>query len=353
MTVLISELPPTILTSREHELASEKDGLSVKLTVGQVLDLLLDESFGGDEDFAATVAAALAQKRALAFSATTKSELADADRFEINDGDLKVITYADLRALLRRTTGPNFLFGLETVRTSNTRITVGAGGIKGNNRYVENPGNLAKDINATWAAGNNAGGMEPTKVSAANTTYHLHALIKTSDGSFDWMYSPDVIPANIPAGYIWVGRFWSTYCVTVNVIMAYIQKENECYAPAQNWYNSSGAFGPILSNINASLPCPAGISVNMRVQQSTASLGAASVINSAVYDADDPTASDISGFLVTPNQVTPAVGVGLLRGKAKTNTNRQIGTSMSLSGTGTITVALGGWEDYTLPRIRS
>lgn len=353
MSILISELPSTILPSRLHELASEKDGLSVKLTVGQILDLLIDETLAGDENFASTIAEALGGKRNLAFSATAKAILGDTDRIEINDGDLKFTTYADLRALLRRTIGPDFLVGLTTTRNSNTRITVAPGAIKGNNRYVENLENIAKDINATWAAGNNAGGMEPTKVGAANTTYHLHALIKTSDLTFDWMYSPDVIPANIPAGYIWVGRFWSTYCVTANVVMSYIQKDNECYAPAQNWYSSSGAFGPILSNINASLPCPAGISVNMRVQQSTASLGAGSVINSAVYDADDPMSSDVSGFIVTPNQVTPAVGVGLLRGRAKTNLNRQLGTAMSLSGTGTITVALGGWEDYTLPRIRS
>ncbi len=60
----IEGLPPPVggAATLTHFLAAMKDGRSEKLTVGQVLAVFIDEALGGDEDFVATVAAALAAK---------------------------------------------------------------------------------------------------------------------------------------------------------------------------------------------------------------------------------------------------------------------------------------------------
>lgn len=59
---------------------------------------------------------------------------------------------------------------------------------------------MTKQIDATWAAGNNAGGLFSGTV-AADTTYHLFIIEKDSDGSIDAGFDTSVTAANIPAGY--------------------------------------------------------------------------------------------------------------------------------------------------------
>lgn len=75
MAITIEGLTPTVLPSRDHVFPAMKDGLTVKLTVGQVLDLLIDSApgtldtlneiaaaLGDDPDFSATILAALAKR---------------------------------------------------------------------------------------------------------------------------------------------------------------------------------------------------------------------------------------------------------------------------------------------------
>jgi hypothetical protein len=86
MAIRIDNLNPTVLPSREHVVPAMKDGITVKLTVGQMLDILVDaapgqldtlkelaDALGDDPNFSATVMALIAAK---ADAATTTSALA-------------------------------------------------------------------------------------------------------------------------------------------------------------------------------------------------------------------------------------------------------------------------------------
>jgi hypothetical protein len=59
---------------------------------------------------------------------------------------------------------------------------------------------LTKQIDASWAAGTNAGGLFTGTV-AIDTTYHIFLIRKDSDGSIDAGFDVSVTAANIPGGY--------------------------------------------------------------------------------------------------------------------------------------------------------
>ena len=97
--VKISELPSTVLQSRDHELASEKDGLSARLSVAQILGLLLQDDIEeawpelSEGLFNADVLNAL----------TGKATLVNNDQFVVRDsvsGALRKHSYSQLLALL-------------------------------------------------------------------------------------------------------------------------------------------------------------------------------------------------------------------------------------------------------------
>jgi hypothetical protein len=67
--------------------------------------------------------------------------------------------------------------------------------------------NMTKQIDAAWAAGNNAGGLFSGTV-AASTTYHLF-IIATASGDIDCGFDTDADAANIPAGWSYYRRIGS------------------------------------------------------------------------------------------------------------------------------------------------
>ncbi len=68
---------------------------------------------------------------------------------------------------------------------------------------------LTKQLDATWVAGNGVGGMFSGVSLTADTTYHIHMIVKDSDGSNDWGYDTSLTAANKPAGYTAYRRVWS------------------------------------------------------------------------------------------------------------------------------------------------
>lgn len=80
-------------------------------------------------------------------------------------------------------------------------ITVAAGTARDStNAYTLTTTGLTKQIDATWAAGTNAGGLFSGVVANA-TWYHFFLIRKDSDGSIDAGFDTSVTAANIPAGY--------------------------------------------------------------------------------------------------------------------------------------------------------
>ena len=65
-----------------------------------------------------------------------------------------------------------------------------------------------KQIDVTWAVGDDAGGMFTGAV-AADTAYHACLIQKDSDASLDWGWDTSISGANTPAGYTFVRRLFS------------------------------------------------------------------------------------------------------------------------------------------------
>lgn len=246
----------------------------------------------------------------------------------------------------------SFLKGLLTSKSSAYVISVSAGSIRGNGQFSNNLSPYTKNLNASWVAGSGNGGRMSAAALAASTTYHLHALSKISDGSFDWGFDVSATAPTIPTGYTWVGRFWSVYTnTTPTAIIDYNQVGNECYLAGAQWFSSTTTIADALYTLPVTCVCPSGISVAIRVNLGFSANSGGS-INGAVFDAASFGFGDVGA-------VGAAAGVGGVAasntttavGKAKTNTSRQLRASVGVSGSGTAVANVGGWEDYTLNRI--
>lgn len=81
-------------------------------------------------------------------------------------------------------------------------ITISAGGAADSTRviWLALSAAITKQIDAVWAAGTNAGGLDTGAV-AANTVYYIWLIRKDSDGSIDALFSLSATAPTMPAGY--------------------------------------------------------------------------------------------------------------------------------------------------------
>jgi hypothetical protein len=68
------------------------------------------------------------------------------------------------------------------------------------NAYIMSGAAITKQIDASWAVGDDAGGLFSGSV-AANTVYYFHEIRKDSDGSIDYGFDTSATAANRPAGH--------------------------------------------------------------------------------------------------------------------------------------------------------
>ncbi|MGO8104919.1 hypothetical protein AB9F46_31510 [Rhizobium leguminosarum] len=85
----------------------------------------------------------------------------------------------------------DFIVGLtlsNTVGNTTTHVDFAAGSARTGSTFVSNPSLITKRLNAAWTAGSGNGGLD-TGAFTANTTYFAYALRKTTDGTFDVVFS--------------------------------------------------------------------------------------------------------------------------------------------------------------------
>jgi uncharacterized cupin superfamily protein len=85
----------------------------------------------------------------------------------------------------------DFVTGLtisNNVGSSTTHVDFAAGSARSGSSFVSNPSSITKRVDTAWAAGNGNGGLAAGAV-AANSTYFAYALRKTTDGTFDVVFS--------------------------------------------------------------------------------------------------------------------------------------------------------------------
>jgi hypothetical protein len=117
---------------------------------------------------------------------------------------------------------------------------------------------ITKQIDATWAAGDDAGGLFSGAV-ANDTTYHIFLIIKDSDGTVDAGFDTSVTAANIPTGYTYYRRIASITSDGSANITDYVQIGDRFMLLFPS--GDVGVTNPGDSAVTRTLSVPTGISV--------------------------------------------------------------------------------------------
>jgi hypothetical protein len=122
------------------------------------------------------------------------------------------LKYGKLEAIALTKLPASLIEGLtlsNNATTPNTAIDIVAGRAviiaSSDDRYIAIlPSAFTKQLNATWAAGTNAGGRASGVNLTANTTYHVFLIFNLSTLAVDVLFDTSTIAANAPSG--WAGR---------------------------------------------------------------------------------------------------------------------------------------------------
>lgn len=138
MGIRIDALDATASPSRDHEVPAIKDGLTVKLTVGQILDLIIDSApgaldtlnelaaaLGDDANFATTVTNALALKAPLASPTFTGNPTAPTP--SPGDNDTSIATTAFVNTALSAAVFSKSFASAEQTITTGGALTLAHG----------------------------------------------------------------------------------------------------------------------------------------------------------------------------------------------------------------------------------
>lgn len=224
-------------------------------------------------------------------------------------------------------------------------IDIGVGAAQTTALYVANAATLTKRLDAAWAAGNNAGGLD-TGAKANSSTYHLWSLRKTSDGSFDATFSLSATAPTVPSGYAAVERIGAVITDAAGAIIPFKQSGNTFfYKTALNDYTGGNRAAAVLT-----LRIPNGVRTR--------------VILSLYLSLRTPSDSGLLAYVSDGEDITirhsqfRLISTGLAGDTRMmdgySNTSRQIGLSIVQefgSQSGNHELNTYGWEDYQIPRI--
>jgi len=137
---------------------------------------------------------------------------------------------------------------------------------------------LTKQIDASWVAGNNTGGLFSGTV-AASTTYHCFAITNPTTGNVDFGFDTDVNAANAPSGYTKHQRVGSLLTDgSANIFgfkMKFISSTSAEFLYNGNIIDFAG-FPPITSsNTDLVLSLPTGINIGALLHGGIGHAGAA------------------------------------------------------------------------------
>jgi len=203
-TITIAGLPATASPTVDHLVPAMKDGVTVYLSVAQIVGLaqsaILDgapgtldtlnelaAALGDDENYATTTAAALALRLRV-----------DADQSLTSAQKLQG------RANIEADTLPGHLWGLTLSNngsdaTNDIDIAVGsAADGTGLHRMVLSAV-LTKQLDAAWAVGTGNGGLDTGSI--ANGTYHVWLIQRSDTGVVDALSSTSATAPTMPASY--------------------------------------------------------------------------------------------------------------------------------------------------------
>jgi hypothetical protein len=120
---------------------------------------------------------------------------------------------------------------------------------------------ITKQIDATWAAGDGAGGLFSGTV-AIDTTYHLFLIRKDSDGSIDAGWDTSISAANMPAGYTAYRRIASHITDSSANIVRFTQRSDTFWSYDEYLIYDTTGSGPGAGGLLIDSGAPVGVSVD-------------------------------------------------------------------------------------------
>ena len=214
---------------------------------------------------------------------------------------------------------------------------------------------LTKQLDVSWAAGTNAGGLF-TGSMAASTTYHVFLIRKDSDGSIDAGFDTSVTAANIPAGYTAYRRIGSIMTDAVPAIIQFIHTWQDKTFIITERINTatSVSIDTTAGGTLYTFDVPLGINVKLiatlHSNMSNGGISSAGADETAVISGAISTSNFLGDFYAYNTGGYITGNASILLPFHKTNTSGQIklirlGSYFSGDLTSYNTV---GWIDYTL-----
>lgn len=245
---------------------------------------------------------------------------------------------------------PGFLFGLTlsngTDATNDINIAVGLAVDSTNAKYLKLPSIITKQLDAAWAVGTNAGGLDTGAI--ANTTYHVWLIKRSDTGVVDALFSTSATAPTMPANYDYKRRIGSILRESATII-PFSQVGDEFLRKAS--ILDVTAANPGTSAVTRTLSVPTGIVVWAKLNTSATS---SDVTNAAFYSLssldrnDEAPATAAAPLMTSPRLLAAAAGTqyGGSQMQVRTNTSGQIrsrfaGTTTSV----TLYIATIGWID--------
>lgn len=139
-------------------------------------------------------------------------------------------------------------------------ITAGQATDSTNDSYLTLSSEITKQIDVTWAAGDDAGGLFSGTV-AADTTYHVFIIENDSDGSIDAGFDISLTAANIPSGYTKYRRVASVVTDGSANIINFIQRGDDFYYDTPILDVDNGASGTTANTATATVPADINVKI--------------------------------------------------------------------------------------------
>lgn len=232
---------------------------------------------------------------------------------------------------------------------ANNDIDIGTGVCRDSaNAYsLTNSSTKVKQLDATWAAGTNQGGLfSGTK--SANTWYHVFAIRKDADGTIDFGFDTSITATNKPSGYSNYRRLGSILTNGSSNIIGFVQTCDEFLwkdPPLDVDVNNPGTSAVTRT---LSVPPDVIVMVYMNIVATVSSGGGSFSVYISSLNVNDEAASTSAGPLCQIRALSPMTGTEEFASHliVHTNTSKQIRTRQDASAAShNFRIATLGWID--------
>lgn len=201
---------------------------------------------------------------------------------------------------------------------------------------------LTKQIDATWAAGNNAGGLFSGTV-AANTTYHCFLIVRDTDGAVEAGFDTSLTAANIPTGYTDYRRIASIITDSSANIIAFTQSGN--FFALNSRIQDLSASTLSTTGASVSLSVPSGLVVTAQIKTFLNVNSSSHRVNIEPMSGSNPVPNSNATSILFGGISTTVAELPVVVMDLPTNVSSQIRYRSSQASADEFSIVTLGWTD--------